>query len=599
MSGFGGGEGTDRLGDQVPRHLVLPAAFTAAAPIAPLGNHTFGPYDFRGAHQGAYDTICGVIIADRDFSLYINQGSTNVDLDDRIQLDSTLQPSGRYAVEIREPVLGYWGNFIVHNNDAGNPITALTGQIYLMPVAQITSLPTGAATEATLKKIQERTDYETVLDACEAVGGWAGNAQVANLATTTNHVRGERALTFDKVAGGVTAQIEQTLAAGVDFTLYKDNDLIGLIFYLSNIAAVDYVYLRLGTNAGNCSEWRINDEDITAAEWMSAKMALSGVEPTVIGNGCGNTINYVAFGVVFDAAGDLLADIRLDSVVLITSQHSTAQLNAEISTEISSPNINVARVGDTPVSTDSGAPDAGSQRIVSTVHDGVGAPALDADPLPVEIGDGINQLDIALRAVASVANGIIKMLEYNAVLPVVADGQTVPGQASAYGREEGAAHNRPLGADQHIDIAPVLYDPMTVAARASAALPAAGAYDATPTEIPTGGRKRLLVDFQYDEDPGAANGRGKYQVWLCITDGTAVDQWGPISSGEQQPTVQGANTETWIQAAEYEFDPTAATNEGIQRLYDITGAHKIRIPACESGDVANPGTCRIDARFDN
>lgn len=427
--------------------------------------------------------------------------------------------------------------------------------------------------------IRRRMDYESVIDNCEVITGWAGNAQVANLAVTANHVRGNSALTFDKIAGGVAAQIEKTIAA-VDMLPYMDHDLIGLLFYLSDITNVDYVYLRLGTDNANYSEWRVNDEDITAGEWMSAKMALSGVEPTVVGNGCSTAITYVAFGVVFDAAANALADIRLDSVVLTTSRHSTAQLNAEISTEISSPNINLARVADTPASVDIGASDAGTQRTASIIH------------------DGVNQLDIALRAVASVARGLLKMMEYNAVLPVVMDGQTVPAQASAYGREEGAAHSRPLGADQHVDIAPALYDPQTVEARASAALPAAGIVDAAPTEISTGGRKKMLVDFQYDENAGAANGRGKYLVELCITYLT-VDQWGPISGGEQQPTVQGANTEVWIQAAEYEFDPTTANNEGIQRLFDITGAHKVRIPAAESGDIANPGTCRIVAQLNN
>ena len=428
--------------------------------------------------------------------------------------------------------------------------------------------------------IRRRMDFESVIDNCEVITGWAGNAQVANLAVTPNHVRGNSALTFDKIAGGVAAQIEKTIAA-VDMLPYMDHDLVGLLFYLADITNVDYVYVRIGTDAANCSEWRVNDEDITAGEWLSAKMALSGVEPTVIGNGCSTAITYVAFGVVFDGAADVLADIRVDSIVLNTSRHSTAQLNAEISTEISSPNINLARVADTPASVDIGASDAGTQRTASIIH------------------DGVNQLDIALRAVATVARGLLKMMEYNAVLPVVADGQTVPAQSSPYGREEGAAYNRPLGADQNIDIAPVLYDSQYAQARASAALPVAGAYDATPTEIPTGGRKKLLVDFQYDENAGAANGRGKYQIWKCITDDAAADQWGPISAGEMQLTVQGANTEIWIQAAEYEFDPTAATNEGITREFDVTGAHKIRIPACESGDIANPGTVRIVARFDN
>lgn len=419
------------------------------------------------------------------------------------------------------------------------------------------------------RAIRRRMDFESVIDNCEVITGWAGNAQVANLALTPNHVRGNSALTFDKVAGGATAQIERAVTA-VDLLPYMDHDLIGLLFYLADITNVDYAYVRLGMDVANCSEWRIQDEDITAGLWMSAKMALSGVEPTVIGNGCSTAITYVAFGVVFDAAGDLLADIRLDSVVLTTSRHSTAQLNAEISTEISSPNINLARVADTPTSVGLGLLGAGVQRVGALIH------------------DGVNYLRVAFRGLASAGYGVLKMLEYNAVPPVVADGQQVPAQGNAYGHEETAAFSRALGGDVGFEGAPWKYDQQPITLRALAAL--AAAYDAAPTEVPTGNLGQFLLHLSYDENAAATNGRVRVRIQIATTIG-GTDNWSDFAAAEQQALVQGTIGVTWVEPSCFEFDPLAAATEAVTIRFDITGAHKIRCPAAESGDIVNPGQC--------
>jgi hypothetical protein len=250
-------------------------------------------------------------------------------------------------------------------------------------------------------------------------------------------------------------------------------------------------------------------------------------------------------------------------------------------------------VGRAGVTAGAGATDAGTQRTAANVHDGAGTPALDADPLPVEVGDGVNQLAIALRGVASVANGILKHLEYNAVPPAVADGQMVPAQGTAYGRPIGAAHNLSLGADQSLEVAPWVYDGQANVARASAALGAG--YDAAPTPVPTGEAAWALYGIGYTR--GAAGGSIRVMVERCLTIG-GVDYWHQTTLIQSGVVAAGVDTTSIFQEEEKDFKSTGAAIDYFDLAIPLYRCHKVRISARESSGLA-AGTAVIHYKFSN
>jgi len=430
---------------------------------------------------------------------------------------------------------------------------------------------TPGASTVDISGIRDRiVDYELPLDTCEAIAGWAGNAQVAGLATTVNHVRGARAFTFNKIAGGVTAMISRTLPAPVVATEFKDHDLAGYVFYVSNVANIDYAFIRIGTTATSYAEWRTNDEDIVAGEWLASKMTLASQEAAVGGNGMNPTfVNYIAFGVVFDAAANTLNDIRVDHIAFHTSRHSTAQINAEISTEISSPNVNMSRVADTVTSVDAGASNLGTQRVVAATD----SPEVTA----LEIIDDWDATHDDTQA----DDGPQAMLAYNAVPAAVGDGDAVRRQAGAYGHAENAEFNRPLGSAQVVEQAPVKYDSLPATARASAALGAG--YDAAPIELSTGGREWTLYNVGYTR--GAAGGSISLKVERCTTVG-GVDYWPQTSLISSGAVVPGVDTTSTMQEEEFDFQSTGAAIDYFCFAVRTYNCHKIRIAGRESSGLA-------------
>jgi len=140
--------------------------------------------------------------------------------------------------------------------------------------------------------------------------------------------------------------------------------------------------------------------------------------------------------------------------------------------------------------------------------------------------------------------------------------------------------------------------PVLVTLRASAALAAAGAWDATPTEAFVEDAKAITLFFSYTR--GGAAGSARLQVEMS-----------PYSAAV-------AGVENWFRASVKNVGAFAAgadTNSGIQRengvLYTAVGAaienvlygsltldrsvQRIRVNAQEVGNVGAPGTLHIVA----
>lgn len=126
-------------------------------------------------------------------------------------------------------------------------------------------------------------------------------------------------------------------------------------------------------------------------------------------------------------------------------------------------------------------------------------------------------------------------------------------------------------------------------ARASAALPASGAYDTTPTTIDTGYAQGLELCVSYTR--GTTGGAVKLKVQVS-QDGTAwydrtVEDGASLSSGAMSCYV-----------AEHKLPVSSgSTAELYTYVVDVSTVRYARVAAAEYGATGTPGTCAINALF--
>lgn len=199
----------------------------------------------------------------------------------------------------------------------------------------------------------------------------------------------------------------------------------------------------------------------------------------------------------------------------------------------------------------------------------------------------LRRLEFASRGTTAPTYGNLPFYRYDAVPVAVATGQTAPAQGTAYGREESAAFSRASGADQVLEIAPIEYDVAVSTARASAALAAAGAYDAAPIEVSTGLRRYLFILNTYTR--GVVGGAAAHRIQIALTV-AGVNTWvmpTMIASGGIAPGADSTMQSQRIQP--YRYDSTSAIAESYWYLFDIGRAPLFRIASAEIGVIATPG----------
>lgn len=130
-------------------------------------------------------------------------------------------------------------------------------------------------------------------------------------------------------------------------------------------------------------------------------------------------------------------------------------------------------------------------------------------------------------------------------------------------------------------------------ARASAALPAAGAYDATPTEMVCVGAEFVTLYFTYTR--GGAGGAFNFQVEVS-PDAT---NWYDTATYEVGVLAAGADNTNRIQREITIYQAIGATAEMfVHGPVPLGGTvETMRITCAESGAVGTPGTVEIIARF--
>jgi len=188
-----------------------------------------------------------------------------------------------------------------------------------------------------------------------------------NLADTLDHVFGTGAIIFDKINGAddtVYAGVQQTITSLNFSEIFESGAFVGLGCKLTSIADVVSVFIHIGTDSSNYNCWEWGVDNLTVDRWMALRAATSQPYCSV-GNGWNQAaVTYVAFGVEFSDESDTLADIKFDNVHLVGGRVTDSTTNATVTASINTPNINVHRMGGTPVDTNAGNVSAATQRVV-------------------------------------------------------------------------------------------------------------------------------------------------------------------------------------------------------------------------------------------
>ena len=139
-------------------------------------------------------------------------------------------------------------------------------------------------------------------------------------------------------------------------------------------------------------------------------------------------------------------------------------------------------------------------------------------------------------------------------------------------------------------------------ARANAALAGAGAWDATPTEMPCPGYWDFSLHFNYSR--GAAGGAFEFQIqtspWSRTVDVPAgVNEWEEQAIYSSGAVAARGDTTSLIQAELISYTNTAAGDLSfIYGPVSLDGAvERMRVRCRESGAVGSPGECYCLARF--
>lgn len=128
-------------------------------------------------------------------------------------------------------------------------------------------------------------------------------------------------------------------------------------------------------------------------------------------------------------------------------------------------------------------------------------------------------------------------------------------------------------------------------ARAAAALPAAGAWDATPTEIVTAGMDRARVVATYTR--GAAG--GAFEIAIETSGDSTGTDWERTSIYAGAGVVINTDTTSGVQREGLEYGATAAAAENLT-IADLAingTVERLRIYARETGVVGTPGTLAL------
>lgn len=177
-----------------------------------------------------------------------------------------------------------------------------------------------------------------IIDTFTVTTGWSVlNDDAGNIVTNLNHILAANSLSFDKLDGTANttdAIIQKTVTSFNAFNLVTGAIFIQAFVNIPTVTnAVNYI-IRLGTDASNYNEWRIDATGATAGVWEVIRVLLAK-STAFAGNGMNLTaITYAAVGVEFTAETTTLAAILWDGLLLNGGQVHDVDIAAETAADV-------------------------------------------------------------------------------------------------------------------------------------------------------------------------------------------------------------------------------------------------------------------------
>ena len=165
------------------------------------------------------------------------------------------------------------------------------------------------------------------------------------------------------------AGVQDTITSVNVKELFQDGGFVGLSCYLPSLSNVVSVFVRVGTDSSNYNTFSWLVADLTVSTWLQLRKPTSTPVGST-GNGWSTeAISYVAFGVEFSAESNTLAGIIFDNVHMVRGRVTESITNTAVTSSVSTPNINVNRVGGTSTDTNAGNKSAGTLRVTLATDD--------------------------------------------------------------------------------------------------------------------------------------------------------------------------------------------------------------------------------------
>ena len=248
-----------------------------------------------------------------------------------------------------------------------------------------------------------------------------------NKADSANHVFGVGAITFDKANGTantVYAGVSKAFTA-IDLSeIFESGGFVGLGVYLPSLTNVVNVFLRAGTDASNYNCWTWPVASLTVSTWLNLRTAAASPDyARNLGTGWNTAaIAYVAFGVEYALETNTASGLIFDHVHIVGGRVTSSDINASISSSVTTPNVNINRVGGTSTDTANGAATAGTLR-VTVANDSTGQIKLAAGTAEIgKLAAGTAVVGVAIKSdqLNTVYNGTTSVTPATALANVAA-----------------------------------------------------------------------------------------------------------------------------------------------------------------------------------
>jgi len=279
------------------------------------------------------------------------------------------------------------------------------------------------------------------IDSFDTVDGFSPfNDNAANIATTTNHVRGVNAVSFDRVVGSANTPfglIQKTIPP-IDLSGIATGSLfIQLLVFFPSLSNVRNVVIRLGTDAANYNSWAVSVKDAEVEEgvWQTFRAIVGHSNPSV-GSGWNTAaVTYFAVGVEMDNFTNTSAGIVVDSFYVIGGGINASDDSSEITSVVSTPKIDLVKVGGNNTSTNRGNASDGSLRVAIATDDynlmQIRASQTDGSQ-QTQITDGFRAAAVTAASTAPVAadQALVVAISPNSTLPISAASLPLPAGAA-------------------------------------------------------------------------------------------------------------------------------------------------------------------------